>query len=443
MEVPMPELPHDEQAEAAFLSCCLLGPATVMPEAARLGVAVAHFHDLRHQTLWHHMQALWDSCGRLDVILLRSALVDAGKLEAVGGDLYLMELPDKAPSAHNWQAYWAVLKEKNYRRRVLEQARAIQAAALDPEADVDQLASKVETEVLALRSTGIASTNRKDSFLRIAQNIEEAVSAGGKPMGPLTGYPDLDRYLNGLRQQALYILAARPSVGKSALALNIAENIAETGLPVGFMSLEMSEDELNSRTLARYSGVNIQKALCGDIMQGEVPRLVGMLGKSSKLPIHIREMEGVTINQIRSEARRMVAQHRCGLIVIDYLQLIRGSREYRGNRATELTEVSSGLKGMAKELKVPVLALAQISREVEKENRLPRLSDLRESGSIEQDADVAMFLHHDPKHEEDDAGRLPVSLLLEKNRTGPRYKKVDLVFHKPQTKFEPVARLDW
>ena len=273
-------------------------------------------------------------------------------------------------------------------------------------------------------------------------DLLQAAHEGTGVVGLPTGYEDLDKILCGLRSGALYTLAARPGMGKSTLAMNIAETLSVKGqVPVAFFSLEMSEDELNQRMLGSYSGINLQRFINHDYDKEERTRLLKDMAKKiptlNAAPIHICPRTDITISQLRAEARRYVKNHGAKLVVVDYLQLVAGSKGSRGNRVQEVGEISRGLKKMALELDVPVIALAQLNRAIEQDgNRVPRLSDLRESGSIEADSDCVMFIHCENTSVYMD-GRLLCQIVVSKNRSG-RQGKFDIAFNRDFSRFE-----DW
>jgi replicative DNA helicase len=429
----MTPIPHDTQAEAALLACCLQDPSHVVPELVRHGCAVRHFHDLRHQLLWHTIAGT-EQPASICPITIKTALGD--KLEQAGGLAYLAELPDKSPSAHNWPSYWAILKDQAYRRAVLATSATLAKAAVDPAENMEEVAARAESEVLALAGHGaVKDGTRQQEIQEVIDYMEQAFTSQGASMGLRTGFRGVDRLLNGLRGGAMYVIAARPKCFKTQWCLNVAENVAEQGHPVGWFGLEMGKVETNLRTIARYSGVNVQKVLQGEAVEADFVKLAKAAAKAKGLPLHILDRAGCTIAQIRSEARHGVAKHGWKLVVVDYLQLVQG--DGKEGRTQEVEAISRGCKLMAKELGVPVIVISQLNREVEKENRLPRPSDLRQSGAIEQDADGVGFLHVE-SDKEDGESRVPVKFLLALHRHGGT-GMADLVAHKTLNKLEDAS----
>lgn len=434
--------PHSIEAEFGAMGCALLDPS----ECAATLVAKTtpeHFYDLRCRIVFDALSAMSEAGKPIDTITVSQWIKVSGKQ---GADLaFVSSMVDSVPSAANLQYWIDILEDRFYRRSVIKAAYELTEKAYVMTSKLEELANTVESDILALRSTGKKEGTRAESFGRIIAKIEDGMSRKA-PDGIMTGYPDIDRYIRGLRPGKLLVLAARPSVGKSSLALNIGENVAKQGIPVGIFSLEMDEDELNTRSLATESGVNMNEAMSGGIDERDFPKLAHAMSKLSNLPIHIDDASDLKINQIRAKARRWV-KNGIRFIIVDYLQLVDGDGF---NRADIVAKISGGCKKMAKELGIPVLALAQLNREIEKDNgpdakgkpkksRRPRMSDLRESGSIEQDADTLMFLYAEDESNEHE-GRLPVKVLFAKNRGGPK-GEIEMLFNKPLTRFESISRL--
>lgn len=423
--------PHSLEAEQGVLGCCLLDPPNAVPVCISYD-AGAKFYDMRHRTLFATMATMQDEGLPLDVISLSNRLKNENHLEQVGGLPYISTLPDHTPSPAALDHWLDILDEKYYARQVIAKATELTAMSYENTEKLQALADKVETEIFALRgSLGVQTNSRIDSFNRILERLEQ--SSITLP-GLETGYADLDRVLGGMRPGSVLVLAARPAMGKSSLAMNIAENLAfKRQIPVGFFSLEMSEDELNFRSIGSCARVDMS-CFNSTTEAGNYNSVVGIIPPLRKAPLYILDRSDLTINQLRAEARRMVSSQKVQLIVVDYLQLVSGSRRYE-NRTQEVSEVSRGLKSMARELKVPVLALAQLNREYEKDNtRRPRLSELRESGSIEADSDVVMFIWC-PEKSAQDSLRVSVA----KNRAGA-IGEIDFYFQRRHTRFELATK---
>jgi replicative DNA helicase len=423
-------IPHSPEAEEGVIGAILLSPTDSLAEASRV-LTPEHFHDLRLRCLFETLQSMGSENKPISVATLCLELKDRKLLGSVGGAGVVSELPDRVPSGVNLPYYLGVLKEKHYRRRIMELQASLAKAVTEGEGSIDELADKVEAEIFALRqhSTRTQRT-RKESFHRICQTMEDAFNNKGRLIGLPTGFARLDGMLGGLRDGTVNVIAARPGMGKSSMAMQIAEYnaLSEPAVPVAIFNLEMSEDELNLRSLGSLARIDMQSALRGYIDQGDVPRLVSTAGTLSRAPIHVRD-DIFHLAGIQSEARRLVAREGVRLIVVDYLQLIR--HPCRGGRREEVGEASRGVKLLAKELRVPVIAVAQINREIEKsvDGRRPMLSDLKESGDIEQDADTVSFIY--------EAGG-KTRLCVAKNRNGGK-GEIDMEFQREITRFSQAS----
>lgn len=445
--------PHSIEAEQGVLACVLLSPNESIGlclESLRSGKET--FYDLRHQMLYEHLVAMYDGNLPVDLITVPQRLKDAGQLEAVGGLSYLSGLMDAAPSAANLTYYLEIVREKHVLRRVLQTCTAAVARVQEHEGGVDELLDEIERDVLKI------SQDREDKKLRgVKDLVREAIdliqkfhSRAGQLTGIGTGFGDLDKMTSGFHEGEMIVIAARPSMGKTSLAMNIAESvIIDQGLPVAVFSLEMTAESLILRMLCSLARVNGRNIRDGFLSQADFQKLTAAASKLSRAPLHIDDTAGLSILQLRARARRMWQQHQIKLIVIDYLQLLHStSRKAQDNRQQEIADISSGVKALAKELKLPVIVLSQLNREFEKDkNRKPRLSDLRESGAIEQDADVVGLLYK-PASEDEDAPApeseaqeaVAVNLLIAKQRNGPT-GDVRLSFLKGITRFEAAAKI--
>jgi replicative DNA helicase len=447
--------PHSPEAEQGVLGCILLSPNDCMGECIeKLKGAEEAFYDLRHQTIFRALTLMYDKREAIDIITLQQRLKDNQVLEQIGGIPFLSALADAVPSAANLTYYLDIVREKFLLRKVIRVCTEAVAEAYQYQGKVEPLLDKVEAEVLRINESILQSGMLpiKELVRNAIATIEDFHQRQGMLTGIGTGFQDLDKMTTGLHGGEMIVIAARPSVGKTSLAMNIAEHVAiDQRLPVGVFSLEMSASSLVLRMLCSRSRVNLRNVREGFLAERDFPKLTGAAGKLAGAPLFIDDTSGLSILQLRAGARRMHQQHQVKLFVIDYLQLLHSTSARAENRQQEIADISAGLKGLAKELNVPVIVLSQLNREPEKRERgaEPRLSDLRESGSIEQDADLVCLLYKSGKGggDDDDAGSsqaedeaLPVNLLIAKQRNGPT-GEVRLTFLKPYTRFESAAKV--
>ena len=440
--IPTPP-PYDENAEKALIGCALDGKFDAIRS---VGVNEEYFNSLQCRKAWSVMEQL-DEEGvaiEADKVSHKVRTLDVDTLRVKD----IAEMFDAAPTSSNWAYYAQICSEKRKARKVQQIGLRLAEEAGTTDS-VEELVSAAESEIFTLSDEVARDGNsRKESFKRVIGMLEDAHE--GRQRGVPTGYPSIDKLLGGLRPGQLIVIAARPAVGKSALVGNIAANLALKGVPVGFFSYEMSDDELNLRMLCSYSDAN----LIGDILNGGLPKeqqsdaihkAVGALPSLMKAPVNINDDGKLTINQLRSVARRMVKDEGVQLIIVDYIQLIQPSKDdAKAQRHVQIGTITRGLKQMAMELDVPVLALAQLSRAAEMTEansngvRVPNLSMLRESGSIEQDADVCGLLYlGDPRMVE--GPNMLMNLRFAKNRAG-RQGEVNLVFVRNRIRFDETSQ---
>ncbi len=441
--------PHSVEAEQGVLGCVLLSPNEGMGtciEKLKSGAEV--FYDLRHQTIFNTLAAMYDAREAIDVITVQQRLKDRQLLEQVGGIAYLSTLPDSVPSAANLSYYLDIVQEKFLLRKMIRVCTEVVGRVYDFEGEVDALMDEVERDILRISESRVQSHSAtiKELVKKAINTIEDFHQRQGMLTGIGTGFNDLDKMTSGLHGGEMIVIAARPSVGKTSLAMNIAENVAiDQGLAVGVFSLEMTAEALVLRMLCSRSRVNLRNVREGFLAERDFPKLTGAAGKLAKAPLFIDDSSGLSILQLRAKARRMQQQYNIKLFVIDYLQLLHSTSRRAENRQQEIADISSGIKSLAKELNVPVIVLSQLNRELERDkNRKPRLSDLRESGSIEQDADLVGLLYRPSSDEEDITApgedAIAVNLLIAKQRNGPT-GDVNLTFIKPYTRFESAAKV--
>jgi replicative DNA helicase len=444
--------PHSPEAEQGVLGCVLLSPNECMGESIeKLKAGPEIFYDLRHQTIFATLAEMYDAREAIDVITLQQRLKDKQLLEEVGGIAYLSALPDVVPTSANVGYYLEIVLEKWLLRKMIQTCTEVVARVYQHEGEVDVLMDEVERDILRISESRVQgqSTTIKDLVKRAIGTIEDFHQRQGMLTGLGTGFADLDKMTSGLHAGEMIVIAARPSMGKTSLAMNIAEHVAiDLKLPVGVFSLEMTADSLVLRMLCSRSRVNMRNVRDGFLAERDFPKLTGAASKLANAPLFIDDTSGLSILQLRAKARRMHQQYGIKLFVVDYLQLLHSTSRRAENRQQEIADISNGIKALAKELKVPVIVLSQLNREIEREKgRPPRLSDLRESGAIEQDADLVGLLYK-PKAGDDDEGApspeeeaVAVNLLIAKQRNGPT-GDVNLTFLKPYTRFESAAKVN-
>jgi len=409
------------------------------------------FYDLRHRAVYEVLVEMYDRKAGIDPITVQQILKDRGMLESVGGLPYLASLPDTVPSAANLQYYIEIVREKFILRKMISTCTAAISQAYENQGEVDQLLDEVEKDVLQISNARVAlnSSTMKELVHRAIHHIEMYHQRQGQLGGLATGFIDLDKMTDGLHEGEMIVIAARPSVGKTSLVMNIAEHVAvQLKQPVGVFSLEMTSESLVMRMMSSLARVNARAIREGFLAERDFAKLTSAAGQLAKAPLFIDDTSGLSILQLRAKARRMHQQHGVKLFIIDYLQLLHSTARRAENRQQEIADISNGVKGLAKELKVPVVVLAQLNRDSEKEKRAPRVSDLRESGSIEQDADLVALLYkevRDSKGDDDDSAgpepdTIPVKLLIAKQRNGPT-GEVNLTFLKSCTRFESAAKI--
>jgi replicative DNA helicase len=445
--------PHAPDSEKGVLGCILLSPNDCMGQCIEnLKMGAEAFYDLRHQTIFTALAEMYDTRAAIDLITLQQRLKDKQLLEQVGGLAYLSALPDAVPSAANLTYYLDIVKEKYLLRKMIHVCTDVVGRVYDYEGEIDALMDEVERDVLRISEARVTqqSDTIKDLVKRAINQIEDFHQRQGMLTGVATGFTDFDKMTSGLHAGEMIVIAARPSMGKTSLAMNIAEHVAiEQKLPVGVFSLEMTSESLVLRMLCSRSRVNLRNVRDGFLAERDFPKLTGAAGKLANAPLFIDDSSGLSILQLRAKARRMAQQYGIKLFVIDYLQLLHSTSRRAENRQQEIADISNGVKSLAKELSVPVIVLSQLNRELEKDkNRKPRMSDLRESGAIEQDADLIGLLYK-PSSGDDEEGSggggeeqdaVAVNLLIAKQRNGPT-GDVNLTFLKSYTRFENAAKV--
>lgn len=439
--------PHSVEAEQGVLGCCLLEPRTSMPAAATiLKDGPLCFYDLRHRTIYEAMLKLEGK--EWDLIILQQVLKDAHQLEAVGGIIYLSSLPDCTAGGTLVDHYAQLVMDKYIMRRAIQVCTELVGATYEHAGPVEELIEQFEKDASTISShlAADADWSIRGSVHQAISDIETLHQNAGTISGISTGLVDLDKLTGGLQDAEMIVIGARPSMGKSSLLFNIAEYVAvDLKTPVGIFSMEMSKRSLMLRLLCSRARVNLRNVRDGFLAERDFPKLTGAAGKLLSCPLFIDDSCGLSLLQLRARARRMKMQHGIKLLGIDYLQLLNCQTNKRfTNRQEEVSAISSGVKSLAKELNIPIIVLCQLNRDMEREKgRKPRLSDLRESGSVEQDADVVGLLYKTQRDEDDDGyetDAIPVNLYIAKQRNGPT-GDVALTFLRSYTRFESAARI--
>lgn len=433
--------PQNTEAEASLLGAILIDSDAIVKVADI--VTAADFYDERHARIYEAVTQLYEKHSPIDVLTLSDQLKASGFLDTVGGSAYLTELTNFVPTAAHTEQYARIVAEKAMRRRLIKASQEIVGMGYDETKNLQELIETAESRLFDVSQRHIKQdVSSLEAILSESfDRLDELHKDKGKIRGVPTGFKDLDNVLAGLQRSDLCILAARPSMGKTALALNIAHNVAlQAGLPVLIFSLEMSKEQLVDRMLAMESGVDAWALRTGNLSDDDFEKIGHAMGTLSEAQIYIDDSPGISVSDLRTKARREAHQRTLGLIIVDYLQLMSGSTRFgsEGNRVQEISEISRGLKGIARELNLPILALSQLSRSVESRSpQIPQLSDLRESGSIEQDADVVAFMYREEYYNPETERRNITDILIKKHRNGPT-DNVELYFDRQKQRFRSL-----
>lgn len=425
--------PNSQEAELSVLGSILIDNDAVLAVSEFL--RAEHFYNSNYGKIYQSMMDLYEERMPLDLVTVSEKLKEQKLLKKIGGKSFLTKLAGEVPTAANVESYGKIIKALSAKRELISAAGRITEKAFDSTLPADQLLDVAEQEIFSLSQKHLKSvpTSLKDVLTASFDRLDELQKLGTGLRGVPTGFKGLDSILAGMQNSNLIILAARPGVGKTAFGLNIARYVAvEKKMPVCMFSLEMSKEELVDRLLVRQGMIDAWKLKTGQLSSGDFDSLSEAMGILADAPLFIDDTPGLTVTELRTKARRLQVDKDIKLIVVDYLQLMHGST--RDNRVQEVSEISQGLKNLARELRVPILALAQLSRAMEARGGKPRLSDLRESGSIEQDADVVMFLYR-----EDEEAREMVTCSIEKHRNGPT-NSFSLYFNGKQVSFFDIEK---
>ncbi len=438
---PLKVPPQDLEAERSVIGAVLIDSAAINLVAEFL--KPEYFYDPANKTIYSSMLSLFEKQQPIDVVTLQDALNKQDALKRVGGKAYLSDLINTVPSSAYVEHYAQIVKNHYVKRKLIELSSRMVEKAFDVKGDVKKLLDEAEVEIFGLSQQHLHRdfVQLKEILTESFDRLNEFMKKGNHLRGVPTGFPDLDNKLAGLQDSNLIILAARPGVGKTTLALNMALNTAvKNKVPVGFFSLEMSKEELVDRLLVGQADIDAWRLKTGRLSDDDYKRLTEAMGELSDAPIFIDDTPGLSILEMRTKARKLKLEKDIKLIIVDYLQLADPGKKF-DSRNNEVSFVSQGLKNLARELKVPVLAISQLSRAVEQRGTgKPQLSDLRESGAIEQDADVVMFIYQEEESEDllDQSKRL-VKLYIAKHRNGAT-GDIDLMFRGDRVKFYTVEK---
>ena len=417
---PLDLHPHDVDAEKAVLGSLLIDNE-VLPDVASVLTRTA-FYVERHRLIYDAIQHVYDAGGPIDLVTLTDNLRTRGRLDNVGGAAYLVGLAESTPTAAYARHYAKIVAEKAILRDIIGTAQNAIALAATNGGDHEAIIASAQAEITNLLVRGVRGEFEPSHV--VATDTAEYVDWLSKNRGTLTGLtsglPDLDRVLHGFQPGSLYVVAARPSMGKTALALKCAYAAAATGAQVGVFSLEMPNRDLGLRIACAEGRVDSERVRRGELTERDWQRLADALGRFSNTTMYFNDIADLTMNELRAKARALAARNGVNLIVVDYLQLLSSDKGARNeNRVQEVSKMSRGFKLLARELDVPVILLSQLSRQVEgRPNKRPLLSDLRESGSIEQDADVVLFLYRDDYYDPESADAGIAEIIVSKNRNG-------------------------
>lgn len=431
--------PQQIEAEQSLLGGILIDNDG-LPQALEI-LKGDEFYKDAHRVVFSAIQELFERNEPVDLVTIASLLAEKNKLEAVGGATYLASLVETVPSAANVASYAKIVSEKAILRRLIQAGNEIVAASFGGGKNVEEILDHAESRIFSITENRLRNSYfpLKEVIKKSIESIERFQEYRDSVTGVPSQYSDLDKMTAGFQRSDLIILAARPSMGKTAFALNVARNAAlDSGVPVGFFSLEMSKEQLAMRLLCAEARVDSHKIRTGFLSQQECAKMLTAAGAFMDTPIYIDDTPAISPLELRAKARRMMADKGLGMVVVDYLQLMRG-RDSSERREQEISEISRSLKGLAKELNIPVIALSQLNRKVEeRHDKRPQLSDLRESGAIEQDADVILFIYRDEVYNQGTADKGVAEIIISKQRNGPT-GAVRLAFINAYTRFENLA----
>lgn len=437
------KLPFSYESEASVLGAIIIDTNALVKIADK--ITADDFYEERHQKIFTAISDLYEARKAIDVLTISNQLKTRGQLDEVGGATYLTELTNFVPTATHVESYATYVIEKAVRRRLIGINKQIAALVMDESKELKDLIEIAESELMKVGQKEVKQTiiSIEAILAESFERLDDLHKDKNKIRGVTTGFRDMDEMLAGLQKSDLFILAARPSMGKTAFSLNLAHNVATiTKLPVLVFSLEMSKEQLVDRLLSMESGVDAWALRTGNLTDSDFEKISHAMGTLSEAPLFIDDTPGISISDLRTKARREAHKSPLGLIIVDYLQLMSGGSKFGGsdNRVQEISEISRGLKAVARELDVPIIALSQLSRSVENRNpQIPQLADLRESGSIEQDADVVAFIYREEYYNPETENKGITKILIKKHRNGPT-GDVELFFDKEKQRYRSLDR---
>ncbi len=434
--------PQNIEAEQCVLGCLLLDKESIVKIADIL--SPSDFYRENHGLIFKVISELYEQRNPIDLVTTSNKLEEEGQLEQIGGASYLTVLVNSVPSAAHVTYYADIVQHKATLRRLISAANEITSLGFEENKDLDKILDKAEQTLFS-----VSQKYLKQNFISIKEVLTESFDRidklhkdKGTLRGIATGFVELDRILAGLQAADLIIVAGRPAMGKTCLALNIAQHItSEENVPVGIFSLEMSKEQLVDRLICSEAGVDSWKLRTGNLADEDFPKIGHAMGVLSEAPLFIDDSPNVNAMEIRTKARRLQSEQGLGIIIVDYLQLMQGRKLKSDiNRVQEISDISRALKSLAREINVPVVAVSQLSRAVEtRPDRIPQLADLRESGSIEQDADVVMFIYREDYYNKDTERKNVADIFIKKHRNGPT-GQIELYFQPEQMKFSNLER---
>jgi replicative DNA helicase len=439
LETKLP--PQNIEAEASVLGALLLDQEAIIKVIDIL--KPDDFYKEAHKIIYISMFELFEERNPCDVVTLTNKLDGKNELDRIGGASYLTKLVNNVPTTANVVHYAQIIQHKSTLRKLISAASKISALGFNEESDVESILDEAEQSIFK-----VSQKYLRDNFVPIKEiltdsfeRIDKLHKDKGGLRGIPTGFPDMDNILAGLQPSDLLILAGRPSMGKTSLALNIAQHVAtQEGIPVGVFSLEMSKEQLIDRLICAEANVDSWKLRTGNLSDDDFPKIGHAMGVLSEAPLFIDDSPSANAMEMRAKARRLQSEHDLGLIVVDYLQLMESRYKREGNRVQEISEISRSLKGLARELNIPVICCSQLSRAVEQRpDRIPQLADLRDSGSIEQDADVVMFIYREDYYKQDTDKKNIAEIIIRKHRNGPT-GNINLYFNPEQMRFTNLEK---